>query len=127
MPITLAELLLLIAYDDDGTRIGRSQAVDLGLGGAVLAELAIAGRITVSGRQVRVVDAAPTGDPLLDGALAGIAAERRPRKPADLVRTLSRGLRATVLHRLVDQGVLPVADRRSRPGSANDLDWLRSP
>src|SRR4029453_19627126 len=96
MPITLAELLLLIAYDDDGTRIGGSQAVAPGLGGAVLAQLAIAGRITVSGRQVRVVDAAPTGDPLLDGALAGIAAERRPRKPADLGRPLSRGLRATV-------------------------------
>jgi Golgi phosphoprotein 3 (GPP34) len=106
MSLTLADLLLLIAYDDDGTRIGNSQAVDLGLGGAVLAELAIAGRIEVSHRRIRVVDTAPTGDPLLDGALAGIAAERRPRKPADLVGTLSRGLRATVLHRLVDQGIL---------------------
>jgi hypothetical protein len=106
MRINLAEHLLLIAHDDTGSRIGDRHTLDLGLGGAVLAELAIAGRVAVAGRRVEVVDWSPTGDPVLDGALARIAAERRPRKPADQVRRLSEGLRGTLLQRLVDRGVL---------------------
>jgi hypothetical protein len=110
--ITLAELLLLIAYDDAGNRIGRSQAVDLGLAGAVLADLAIAGRVDVADRKVRVVDPTPTGHPVLDDALAGLAAERRLRRPSDQVRVLSRGLRDKVLERLVGDGVLRLEQDR---------------
>ncbi|GAA4894843.1 Golgi phosphoprotein 3 GPP34 [Stackebrandtia albiflava] len=102
--VILAEELLLLAYRDD---TGRNQVshLELGLAGALLLELAVAERIDVVDKRVTVVDSTPTGDPLLDDALARIGADR-PRKAQFWVQKLSKRIVATVLDRLVARGTL---------------------
>jgi hypothetical protein len=104
MTINLAEELLLLAYDDAGSPAISGQSVDCGLAGALLMELMLAGRVEVADRRVVVVDARPTGDPVVDEALTRIGAERR--KPQDWVNRLGKGLRDRLLHRMVEAGVL---------------------
>ncbi|MFC3688730.1 GOLPH3/VPS74 family protein [Aquipuribacter hungaricus] len=112
----LAEDLLLLLLDDvtgaqtlDGTR------TDLVLGGALLLELALLGRVELTRdgpwyarERVSVADAAPLEDPLLEQAQATVA--ERPRGSQDLVGRLGKGLRARLLDRLEGRGVL---ERRS--------------
>ncbi|NJC63553.1 GPP34 family phosphoprotein [Planosporangium flavigriseum] len=102
--INLAEELLLLAYDDAGSLKISGQSLDYGLAGALLMELTLAGRVDVADKRVAVIDSRPTGDPVIDGALARIGTERR--KPQDWVTRLSKGLRDQYLHRMVDAGVL---------------------
>ncbi|MGC4894369.1 GOLPH3/VPS74 family protein [Micromonospora sp. DT31] len=103
--LLLTDELVLLAYDDDGTTRLGSPHLGYGLAGAVLLELALAGRVEVSDRKLVVTDPAPTGVPLLDEALTGVGAGR-PRKPADWIGKLARGLPDRVLDGLVDAGVL---------------------
>ncbi|MBY8851886.1 GOLPH3/VPS74 family protein [Saccharothrix longispora] len=106
MDVTLADELALLVHDDeDGTRRLGQPALGYGLAGALLVELALAGRVDVVDKKVAVVDPAPTGHPLLDGALARIA-DDKPRKPGHWVDKLSRGLTDRVLDGLVERGVL---------------------
>ena len=121
----IAEELLLLCLDAGSgrSRVG-SYRLDPALAGALLAELALLGRVGVTAegtgwaarpqrRRITVPDRRPTGDPELDRALEALAAdEGRPVK--DFVtsfssRRLSRGLRPRLLDRLAAAGVL---DRR---------------
>ncbi|MEU1836381.1 GOLPH3/VPS74 family protein [Micromonospora chersina] len=103
--LLLTDELLLLAYDDAGTnRLGRPH-LDHGLAGAVLLELALAGRVEVVDGRLAVTDPAPTNVPLLDRALATVAGDR-PRKPKDWIARLGKGLPDRVLDGLVDAGVL---------------------
>lgn len=110
--MNLAEEFLLLAYDDDGTPVTDGTHLDNGLGGAVLLDLALAGRVDVIDRRVAVTDRTSTGDALLDDALARIDAEDRPRKPGYWVTKLAKQTRPLVLARLVETGVLTVAKDR---------------
>jgi hypothetical protein len=103
---SLPEEFLLIAYADDGTPLTDGTHLDNGLGGAVLLELALAGRVDVADKRVVVADRAPTGDPLLDGALARIAQEPKSRKPGHWVTKFAKDTRPLVLDKLVADGVL---------------------
>ncbi|MEU5903559.1 GPP34 family phosphoprotein [Micromonospora sp. NPDC047467] len=103
--LLLTDELVLLAYDDDGAnRLGRPH-LDYGLAGAVLLELALAGRVEVTDKHLVVTDPAPTGVPLLDEALTMLEAER-PRKPKNWIGKLAKGLPERVLDGLVDAGVL---------------------
>ncbi len=103
--LTLADELLLLASSEIGTfRLG-SPALEYGLAGALLIELALAERVTIRDGRVAVTSARPVGEPRLDAALARIAGDR-PRKPKDWVPKLSRGLRAETLDGLVAAGIL---------------------
>src|SRR4051794_16119160 len=104
--LTLAEELALLAYDDESGRQVGGMFVPYGLGGALLAELALLRRIELSDDRVAVTDRSPTGDALLDGALHRIAGHpgRRASRWVDLLR---RGVEHTVLDRLVEAGHLP--------------------
>jgi hypothetical protein len=85
----------------DGTHL------DNGLGGALLLELALAGRVDVVDKRVAVIDPRPTGDTLVDDALTLIAAERG-RRPGHWVTRLAKRTRPLVLSELVRAGVLRV-------------------
>lgn len=106
--LDLAECLALVALrDEDGKRVIGQTEFDCGLAGAVLAELALARRIDLAGRTLRVVDPRPVGDPLLDPGLARMAAEPRERKPAWWVGKLrGRDLRDAVHTRLISRGLV---------------------
>jgi hypothetical protein len=102
---TLVEELLLLAYDDTTGRDRSGGYLELGLGGAVVLELTIAGRLEVADRRVRVLDGEPLGDPLLDDRLAAIAADK-PRAPKAVVERTAKKLKPLVLDDLVQDGVL---------------------
>lgn len=107
MDISLAEELLLIAYDDEtGKANAGSTELDCGLAGAVVLELALAGRLDVIDGKVVVVDASATGEPINDSVLQRIAGERRARKPEWWVGKLHSKVRDGVLARLTERGVL---------------------
>ncbi|MHB1417443.1 MAG: GOLPH3/VPS74 family protein [Chloroflexota bacterium] len=111
--LTLAEELLLLGMrDEEGTvASGASVALRYGLGGAVLAELLMMGRLSLNEKQrVEVVDPSPTGDELLDEVLAKVAERKRLRAFRDWVlsfgRTGAKGLQRRLLDRLVARGIL---------------------
>lgn len=106
MTISLAEELVLLAYNDDGAPQGTSMWMDYGIAGAHLVELALAERIEVRDGKVTVVDTTPTGSAPVDAALATIAAAARERKPQDWIYKLSGRARGPVLDNLVEAGVL---------------------
>lgn len=109
----IAEDLLLLLYDDEsGKPITGSPGLDYALAGAVLIELTLLGKVDIAkageetkeGR-LKVLDATPTGDPVLDGRLA-ILAEKSGLKPKNLMGKLSKKLRDEVLARLAERGIL---------------------
>ncbi|GAA4054283.1 GOLPH3/VPS74 family protein [Nonomuraea soli] len=108
MSVTIAEELLLLAHSEEaGKQLVDSTSLNLALGGALLAELALGERIDLEGRHVVVKDPTPLGDGELDRALARIVEETKPRKPDWWVNKLHAGkLRDRLLTRLADAGVL---------------------
>ncbi len=108
----LADDFLLIALDDKGANLVGDPGLDYGLAGAVLLDLMLARRLDLADGRVVVVDATPVGDPVADAALERIAAEAKPRKPDAWIQPLTDGLRARLLERQVEAGVLRVEQDR---------------
>jgi hypothetical protein len=104
--MNLPEELVLLAYSDDGTPEIDGTHLDNGLGGALLLELALAERVGIQDKNVVVRDQTRTGDPLVDDALARMAAESKARKPGHWVQKLAKGTRERVLDGLVARDVL---------------------
>jgi hypothetical protein len=104
------DVLLLLLHDEKGTP-AHSDKVQPLLGGALLIELALAGRIEVADRtsrwstaKVAVLDGPPPGDPLLAEAIAII--EEKPRGAQSLVTRLGKGTKHVLLHRLERRGLV---------------------
>jgi hypothetical protein len=130
--LTLAEELLLLAYDEKtgGLRgvTGRSLAVrwaasgavvaqSWGLSCAVVAELLLAGRLRVEGGKLLVVDATPMGDEWLDAALDAISRAKRPPGVGQCPGLSSRdqgAFQLRVYRRLAEKGILTAERRRIR-------------
>lgn len=77
----LAEEFLLLARDPMAGRppLGKGDKLKPALCGALLAELALAGKVAVVDDRVQVADARPAGDELLDEVLKLLAAQaQRP-------------------------------------------------
>ena len=112
------DLLLLITDNASGKPVVGSTELENGLAGAVLLELALAGRVDVEeGRgpfranRLLVVDPAPTGDQVLDAGLRSIAA-KPGRKPESVLGGLRKGLRPRLYQRLATQGILRAQEGR---------------
>ncbi len=122
MPLTLPEELLLLMLDDRTGRLneGAGPTSNFAIAAAILSELALQGRVDTDPQRLFVTDATPTGDALLDGSLARIAAEppSPPRRggaddePTDSrrwIEVLARDAdahRDAILARLVSRGIL---------------------
>jgi hypothetical protein len=109
--LTLAEEIVLLALDDDSGRpVGRAgMAPDRALAGALLMQLALAGRVDTDRDRLILVDATPTGDAALDAALARLAAPDAPTDARGAIPLLARdapAARAMILDRLVARGLL---------------------
>jgi hypothetical protein len=102
----MADELLLLAYDDHGSALAGTPALDYALAGTVLADLALDRRIDLVDGRVAVLDATPLGDEVLDSALGRIAGDDKARKPTEWVSKLSSELRETLLDRQVAAGIL---------------------
>ncbi|MCC7272686.1 MAG: GPP34 family phosphoprotein [Alphaproteobacteria bacterium] len=104
------EILLLMLDDQDGRLVDLPRSAMNGVvAGAVLMDLAMHDRIDSDLQELRVVDKTPTGDPLLDGALARLATSPAGRNSGAWVEELARDaddLREQALARLVSRGIL---------------------
>ena len=86
------ELFLLSINDATGELVGAAASyLPYGLAGAILAELALQGKVQVADNRLAVLNAHPTGDELLDGALAAIAASAKPRKLTHWINDIVSG------------------------------------
>lgn len=106
------DLLLLLTDDDTGKLAASSTLVDIALGGALLVELTLIERVDVAGPDERVPqgrlvvrDAGPTGDEVLDEALARVTV-KEGKKPKTVVTALGKGTRGRLYERLAQSGVL---------------------
>jgi hypothetical protein len=111
--LTLLQAFALLLVRPDG-RIGIvAPNLTIGLGGALLADLALRGLVTYERPRVLAHKAPPTGDPVLDGPHAEILAAPNPRRVTSWVGRLGkRPLRDAVLDGLVQQGILDRQERR---------------
>jgi hypothetical protein len=112
----IAEDLLLLLLDDAKGTVSTWGKTDAVLGGAVLAELAVTGQVTVDEHEsiwrTDKVHASQPGppdlDPLLAEALATIA--EKDRKASTLVGKIGKGLEGRLAARLADRGILERRD-----------------
>jgi hypothetical protein len=112
------ELLLLALHDEKGSM--RVSNPGILLGGGILAELLLEGRVALERgakpSKDRIVpgDSRPLSDPLLDECLKKIRDAKRPKAPKDWVMKFSQvsGLRKRIATDLVRKGIL--RERRTR-------------
>ena len=81
--LSVSESLLLLALHDEKGTVGWStgSGLEFGLAGGLLLDLALQGRVAVDGERVSAVALAPSGDELLDEALARVLACGAPSPP----------------------------------------------
>jgi hypothetical protein len=109
-PYLVAEDLLLLLLDEESGKVRASDSAEAALGGAVLAELAILGAVTVEERTSRwkAPKVAVTGpvpqDRVLADAVELVAGKERSAQ--DLVPRLGKGLVQTLGDRMADRGIL---------------------
>jgi golgi phosphoprotein 3 len=115
--LSLAEEILLLALRDrEGTWVACGH-LSHALGGAMLAELLLAGRIRQGEkdrkRRVEILDARPVGDLLLDEGLHLMASARRPASLATWVDRLGRlsRLKHRIAEGLCQRGVLRLGQK----------------
>ena len=112
------DLLLLLTADDTGKLTADGTNTNLSLGGALLAELAFMQRVDIAGpdercREGRLIvrDASPTGDSLLDDALATVG-HQEGKKPQSVVAALGKRSRVRLYERLAEAGLLHAEEGR---------------
>ncbi len=106
--LSLPEEIVLLTLDDvTGRPMGRQGlAAGLALAGALMMELALAGRIDTDRDRLDIHSLAPLQDPVLDRALEQLSTERDSRGALMLLAREEAGLRAVVLARLEARGLL---------------------
>ncbi len=115
--LTFAEEILLFILDDDGSFLPtRGGAVEYILAGAVLMDLAFANRVDTDLERLTCLDATPTGNPILDQALARIAKAGETKDTRGWIETLAgqdtTEIRQQALARLIEHGILESQDKR---------------
>jgi len=108
--MTTVSDLTLLALDPAAGKSRLGSHAEIVLGGAALNDLILAGRLAVVGEgkkaRVMVVDPAPVGTTYLDGALARLAARKRPLLARDAVTRLGKRLPTAVAQALTTAGLL---------------------
>jgi Golgi phosphoprotein 3 len=105
------EIMLLALRDREGT-VASGTHYQHAIGGAILAELLLQGRISVEQRKkkmfARVVDSTPVGEPLIDECLAKIAVAKKPVQLQTWVSKFAgvKNLKSRVAGQLSRRGIL---------------------
>jgi hypothetical protein len=115
--LTFAEEIVLLNLDDETGKFQRRSGDAFGhpFAGAVLMDLALHSKIDADLEKLFVVDPTPTGDPLLDEALAMIVASEESHDTGYwLYQLAGRGaeIEAAALARLVERGILRQEEQR---------------
>ena len=111
------ELLLLLLDDEDGSFVPIPKSnLGCAIAGAVLMDLAFAYRIDTDPQALVINDPTPTGNPMLDGTLAKLAAHKEPSNTRTWIRVLSvedaPGIREQALESLVARGIVELREAR---------------
>ena len=121
--VLIAEEFLLLCLDDEtGRRSIAGEKIDPALGGALLVELALMERISVTGDEVGwlkrgrvgIISTKPTDDPVLDDALTYLVA-KEGKRISDAIspmtwRPMTKNLRQRLLERMIQARLLRPAD-----------------
>jgi golgi phosphoprotein 3 len=116
--LSISEELFLLALNEEKGNILSLAKKNLiyGLAGAILAELALLGKICVNEKyRLELLNTAPTGDEILDEVLNEIRSAEKPRKLSYWIAqigTQPKKLRERLGDRLIAKGVLYQEDRR---------------
>lgn len=108
--LLIVEDLMLLLMDDDGATIRAAGTLHYILGGAVLTELALRGRVqtdesgVLNGPKVTPVGDSPLGDPLLQNAFDAVSKKTQRVQP--LLMALGADLWREVIDRLVARGLV---------------------
>lgn len=111
MPLSMPEEILLLMLDDESGRLMERAAPsgDYAVAGAILAELALSGRIDTDPKRLYIANPAPTGDKMLDDVLATIVASPEQGDSRYWIETLAADadrFREVLFERLVKKGIL---------------------
>jgi hypothetical protein len=117
----LGEDLLLLAVDSAGTLVIPDK-LKFGLAGSELVRLAAAGRVGIARGRIVLQDTAPTGDPLLDEALASMGGRWREPTAKSWVARHRPGLVERYLARAEAAGIIR-AQRRKALGFIPVTRW----
>jgi golgi phosphoprotein 3 len=112
---SLYEEFFLISIDDAKGKIiaAVDDGLQFGLAGAILADLALHGKISLAEKRLAVIDPTPTGEALLDETLARLAADKKPRKASYWVQKLAdKKLPKQVARRLAEKNILRIEQKR---------------
>lgn len=112
---TITEEFFLLCIDDNKGKVisAVSDGLNLGLAGALLADLALHDKISVAEKKLTIIDPSPVGDPILDAGLAIITSEKRTRKLDFWLQKLgNKKLASQVVERLVEKNVIRVEKKR---------------
>jgi hypothetical protein len=114
--VTLGLDILLLCVDPNLRMVRDREYTGHAMRAADLIELAVAGRVTLTGRWIKwitVVDAGPTGEPLLDASLAALATAPKRLMPVDwMCRQPAGGAVEAGLAVLAGQGAVRLYSRR---------------
>ncbi len=115
--LTFAEEIMLLILDDDGSFLPtRGGAMEYILAGAVLMDLAFANRIDTDLEHLTCLDTTPTGNPILDQALAHITNSSQPKDTRGWIETLAgqdtTEIRQQALASLIERGILESQDKK---------------
>ncbi len=111
--LTIPQVFALLQIAPDGRARATVTRTQLGTAGGVLADLTLRGAIALSKDRVVIASGTPTGDQVLDTALAWIASES-PKPAKWWVRQLGkRTLHDGVVAQLVQRGVLTEEQHRT--------------
>ena len=113
--MTLGLDILLLNIDPNLRMVREREYAGYAMQAADLIELTVAGRLILTGRWVKwitIVDATPTGDPLLDAPLAALATSRKRLMPTDWMARQPGNPIDPGLATLASQGALRVNSRR---------------
>ncbi|MDX1389540.1 MAG: GPP34 family phosphoprotein, partial [Acidobacteriota bacterium] len=109
------QLLLLALRDDKGTLESKATMYQYALGGAILAEMALHGKIRIGSDKKKLVgldDRRPFDEPVLDECLEMVAAAKKRRRASEWVSKFGRlkRLRHRVAEGLCRRGILKDAE-----------------
>lgn len=115
--LSLAEKLMLLALQDEKGSVvfSASSALQYGLAGALVLELFFRKKITLAEKNIRVIDATPTGDPLLDQVLELISGLEKQKDPKHWIYKIDRkvkGIKNQITDALVQKEILRREEHR---------------
>ncbi|MFF7727406.1 GPP34 family phosphoprotein [Streptomyces sp. NPDC008001] len=117
MTVTLAEEITLLALDGESGTVRKRQACQWAVAGGIVLDLVLAGRLSVDGGRIRVLDTTPTGVKLLDDRLGMIdswaAPRRKPPKVTEWLTKDHRRVLGAVVESLRERGLVRQEQRNA--------------